>query len=506
MERRNQLRQEKGSSLATVMIIGMVASMLVMGMFGAVMPSYQRVGNMRMQTALRNAAEAGIDWALQQYNANPGAYPSWDAQTEGCSTNWTNVPSTIINPSTSNDSFTPIAQVKVFNQQPAASSFVYSAQLDSNVAANDITRNLWRTITVRAVPPTTELSALTVGGTSVAQQQASGLVKNLQVILLPIRGKPIQVQGPLESFGDLSMGPNFTVKQLNVATGTYTATGADINVGGIANLKGTTVGGDVYCRIDPTAKNSSGAALYTASQLANSVTGNTGQNGASVAGNVYSNGGIDSSWAGTSCSNNQYSDPNNNYNKWQQNDWGTTKQLAADTKPSIPLHPSGSQLITPITGANTYGTSGVTTTQNLYINATGTEISLSGKNDVLTFNQPTCLYLEGDAQSASVIKISGNATINTLNNKAQNLVIFYNGTGTLDLSGLANFCGVIIAPNATTTFSGNANITGAVMGQTIIGNGGGNASGGNITYPSDLKGLKLSDPPPTYKAVSWREF
>jgi hypothetical protein len=83
-------------------------------------------------------------------------------------------------------------------------------------------------------------------------------------------------------------------------------------------------------------------------------------------------------------------------------------------------------------------------------------------------------------------------------------MLFYGGNGTIDISGLGTFCGIIVAPNATVKMHGNAQIYGAIVGNIVGLNGGGNS--GAVHYDQALDGVNPFPSVASYQVISWREL
>ena len=85
--------------------------------------------------------------------------------------------------------------------------------------------------------------------------------------------------------------------------------------------------------------------------------------------------------------------------------------------------------------------------------------------------QPVTVNIVGQGQS-TVLDLGGNGM--ALPNNVFDASLFqfnYNGTGAVNLHGNGNSTGVIYAPNAPVTLSGNGTIFGAVVGRTLLANG-----------------------------------
>lgn len=512
-------RNEAGFSLIVVIGIGIVATLFLAGLFSVVMPSFNRIAAVRTQTEMRNAAEAGIDWVINQYNIDGGTGAGINNDTYGTTSYWIDVPSNVINPTSSN-SFTPRVQVQVQNIQPTRSSGIYNSQTAyyKNTAAfepywpsggytvanpppsNGITSNQWRIITVRAVPPTTNLSSLNAvdaqGNNQVIQnQQASAVVKNLQVVLRSVPVSGFQITGPVTTDGPQNYGPNTSIDAYNSKTdgvnpSSFTL-GANIDSNSTISLPNGDIKGDVRSR-------------KTLATAADTI---TGQSKTTIWGRAYSNSLI----AGTTTSGIQGTTKGQYYSTDGKTILTETTGKAYEMlsaapiqMPTIPRHPGGAIRLDPITGSKSLGTAGTTT--EYYIDAGGTEISLSGKNTI-DINGPTRIYLEGPTANSGgkgVVSISGNGGFNNISKNPGDLVIYYDGAADLDISGNGTFYGVIIAPNAKVITAGNGQIYGAVVGEIFQGNGGGNS--GAIHYDKALANMNLLPSVQTYEGITWREF
>ncbi len=73
-------RDERGISLATILAIGTVSSLWITAMMAIVMPTYQKTASLKSGTAARAAAEAALDYTLNQMNnsISQGQISSYD--------------------------------------------------------------------------------------------------------------------------------------------------------------------------------------------------------------------------------------------------------------------------------------------------------------------------------------------------------------------------------------------------------------------------------------------
>jgi len=102
------------------------------------------------------------------------------------------------------------------------------------------------------------------------------------------------------------------------------------------------------------------------------------------------------------------------------------------------------------------------------------------------------------------INLQGNSIVNQ-SGYAANLLIYGvtptdGSTHTAYISGNGNFIGVLDAPEFNTTFAGNGDIMGAVIGNTVTIQG-----NGSLHYDQALSQLVQSLEPPAYAFASWFE-
>ena len=74
-------RSEQGISLATILAIGTVSSLWITAMMAIVIPTYQKTAGLKTSTAVRAAAEAALDYTLNQMNTaiSQGEHSDFDA-------------------------------------------------------------------------------------------------------------------------------------------------------------------------------------------------------------------------------------------------------------------------------------------------------------------------------------------------------------------------------------------------------------------------------------------
>ncbi len=467
-------RSQRGFSLAVVLVMAGVCMFLVTGMFAVVMPGLNQAGMFRTQTELRHAAEAGLDWAVAQYNLDGGVSAGIDNPTYNTSgQGWIDVPQNVIDP-TGTNSFVPKVQLQVSNMQPPQSSPIYMSALaylgpNTKQQLNGITTNYWRVVTVKASP---------VNGT---------VSKSLQVIMQPYLPPPFNFKAITASRVSFA-GSNFTTNAYNSNINTNPTSyslGGDIDVNTTIDLGNSTVNGSVISRAQPAGNMVSSYVM--------------GKNNAQVKGFVKSNGLIDA--AVIPHISGQYIDTNGN-TQTASPAFYLSQDLPQFQMPVVPQHPVGSMHLNPLNSNTSLGAAGQTS--NYYIDAGGSEIALSGQSTI-TVNGPTRIYLEGDTSNTpSVVSFSGKSAVSNVSQRPADLMLFYGGNGTIDISGLGTFCGIIVAPNATVKMHGNAQIYGAIVGNIVGLNGGGNS--GAVHYDQALDGVNPFPSVASYQVISWREL
>lgn len=459
-------RKQSGFSLPTVVALGVVAGMWVLGTASIVIPSQGRVAHERTADITRSSAEAALDWACSQLN-NPSTRSTVDGATNVA------VPSSVM--SSSNVSGT----ISVITSQPPGTSYLYDAQCDPAVNGTIIGGNNWRVMTA------------TVGSSSGA---LSGR-RTVRVILKPVYVTGIQtttstVAGPPVSFvnnagfGGQSIGGNGNVTTdsydsrvtPNPTGGDFSTTGGDLGTNGTAGFVGNaTIGGDLNITSNPP--------------------GSTNTVGTATS-NVHVNGDITS---------------NGSVSGFNHVD-GTTSTSQTNPQVSLPPTPTAPDGSTNLGAISLSGNNSLTLTAGNYIVSS---ISVAG-NAQLNINSsggPVNIYVQGAGSSAG-ISLGGNGLVHP-NGQPTNLRIWYGGTGNTSIAGNGGFRGVVFAPNSNATVVGNGAIMGAIIGNTVNLNG-----NGSFHYDRALgaDSTLMWNPPVTstvtttvlqidkFQAVSWDEF
>lgn len=485
--RMQQIRSSGGFSLATALVIGLVASMTLAGLYSLIMPSFTRVSQFKTQTALRNAAEAGLDWAVAQYNMDGGVAAGFELaganyQVPGHTTT-VNVPANVVNPN--NNSFTPAVQViSMVSQPPGPNPGPRSGIYDST----------------RTYPGPNFANGIMYRVLTASASSGAGLNKAVQVVIAPNPPPPGFKLAPIKAnqYTKNGAGNSFDTNAVDTSKGNPNQllnAGGDIDVNSAIDLSGQKINGNVTCRMVP-----SGTTAATGVTVNSSTT---------VTGIIQTSGAIAD--GGATINGIEWKDPTDTSQgtqtvgtkKYQQTTVGYGGVSLAQTSSPMPVvpttAPANATPLAPVSGSTTIGASGTKTIYSINTN-NGTAISLAGQN-ALTAAGPTEIWLTGAA--GTMISCAGKSTIGPTSGKPADLIIYYGGAGNLDMRGCNAFTGVIIAPKATVTFGGNAAILGAVVGNVIVDNGGGNS--GHAYYDMALNNLNLFPGQTSYSVNTWRE-
>lgn len=349
--------------MVTVLLVGMLATLWVGAMTAAVVPMYQKAGQGRVAIQARIAAEAAIDYTLDQFNSSisGGNLGSMDAAAlNGSKT--TTVPSSVFGGGSKNPT---VVTVTVKNIAPTSTSGLYDAQLDVNQAYQQtklISSNYWRLIEATA----------NVGGTS----SAGGYGKTLRAIFRP---------GYAQSSGLSSMLP-----AANAGYGTN-STFANYGVFG----RGTVNVGPNTTTDGYNSGNYSGTSNpYSSTKLVSNRKNNGA--GTDVAASVPLGGDVGS--YGTL--------------KMQNSNGVLTGNVTIGGSVDVPLQPAGSTVVAAT------GTGATTTTVNRYMTVNGVQsgFSSTGSNaNVLgAYNSNTTIGMTQDTGRSGNIQIQQSMAQNQL--------------------------------------------------------------------------------------------
>ncbi|MBY0551586.1 MAG: hypothetical protein K2W95_30165 [Candidatus Obscuribacterales bacterium] len=418
-----RLRKTSGSSLVTVMGIGLVSTLWISAMMGMVMPSYQKAAQGRTDIALRASAEAALDWAVSQLNVVGNTLD--DSSANGTPGPLVTVPTSVLG----QYSMSTTATVRVNNVPPPDTSALYDPALDpSNAASNGgITQNGWRVVTATA--------------------QSGKLTRSVRIILRPSYSALPIFDYSLFGRTGITMYNSPKTDSYDSSIGTYATTrlsaGGNVGTNTRANLYGVTeIGGDLNVMSSPP-----GSTNVV-------VRGNAGTR---IKGRLTANGTIRSTTSGV-----DYTSSN-------------VEGLLVDgsfVNPAISTQQTTSQKQLPPappapTGAVDLGTVRISDWKTITLQAPGDYVAnklqiSSGAKIVINGTGPVRIFVRGATAS---VGIAGNGIVN--NGRPQDLQIFYNGGATTSISGSAPFTGVLYAPNSQVRIVGSGHMYGAIAAGSI---------------------------------------
>ena len=422
-------RRNSGSSLVTVMGIGIISTLWISALMGVVMPSYQKASQSRIDIALRASAEAALDWAVSQLNIAGSSID--DASNNGAPGPNINVPSDVLGQYGTSTK----ATISVNNVMPQGTSALYDPGLDpANASSNGgVTANGWRVVTATAT---------------------SGKVsRSVRIVLKPSYSAVPTFDYGLFGRSSLNINGNATTDSYDSSAGSYgdthATTGGNVGTNTRANLNGQTViGGDLNVLSSPPGST-------------NVVVSGTGS--PHIVGRLTANGTIRQG----------YSSPDftsaNVDGKLLDGSVAATPIATQQTNvqkqlPQVPPAP---------TGAVDLGAIKLSGNRTLELHAPGdyiaNKLQISGNAKIVISGQgPVRLFVRGATAS---VGISGNGIVN--NGRPQDLQIYYNGSANTSISGNGTFSGILYAPNSAVRLVGNSAVFGSIAGNSInvVGNG-----------------------------------
>lgn len=428
-------RSQNGFSLVTALCVGVIGTLIMSAMFSTLIPTLHGVTKTKTDSALREAAESGLDYVTAQIAAGGSSAAAYNPPTAGGSIT-VNLPQSGISGSPLGDfGGVNVAATATISDTPCPSnSYLYAFELDPTQAATSAQvaggGNRWRVVTV-----TSQIAGSNTGHT-----------RTLRAILRPnytsvpttttttsttsVTGWPFRA---IAASGNFTGSGGITTNSYNstvaVNPTTFQNQYADVMANGAAscNASSGSIGGD----------------LAAAGDASNGKT--------SVSGSVIDN-------------------------------------AAPLTFPPVPSHPSTAKSISP---TELYVKSGSTLTLaggDYYVTADskGEAVNILGS---LAISGTVRLWVEGTSPTVIIkgLANSGNPA---------NFQLFYNpsnpstteaakgSSALINIGGNGEFRGVIYAPNADVDVSGSSNYYGSIVGNDVQMTGGG--SGGAVHYDQAL--------------------
>jgi hypothetical protein len=510
------MRKQNGYALITIIVIGFLSIVFLLTLAGIVTSAVRVLSVNKYTESLRNAAEIGIEYAVNQYNsqspcpldpsgAAPLTTPLLPPYLASVNAN-SGTPNVAVN----------ITVTKLVNPKDwltfSSMSSIYSPQLDPN-----------RGVSTFKNPTSTSNMTASGGGYRIVQSVASnGIYSRAITVVLKARfdpppdgttplmsGSPPNqslFNSPMFSNGALTLGSTgLTVQGYNSQTQqgntVHTATmpngttynAYDLNV--ITNTAATLAANNVIGGDLTVLSNSSGSAAVA--QVA------PGQQ--AIDGRLMSNGNLGSV---AFTANNFNAQPGDNVlaNADQQLNPTTPRAGLNYSNPGMLNTPAVSQTLSapvpssastePIAQLSALAQQGTRIPGGMYSTAGLSTTGMNASNPIVIQNgsSPVTFFVQ-DSGSAAAVNIDtsifqaqnfGAAGAPT---QARNLQIYYQGTDAvnINISG-GNFSGLIYAPNAPVSISGTGNFYGAMAGASV------NATlSGNMFLYTDL--AKTPAPP-----------
>jgi len=509
LSRVNHTNQRKtGFSLVTVAALGAVTMMWLLAVSAAILPTYQRAASGRFQTLARNAAEAGLDYAVAELNAAIAAnvISPIDDDTQDGRSKLSNVPNAAINNTSAN--------VKIYVNNVAAPTWAasYNELKDSSNPSSPFfgQPNKWRTVF------------------SVASY--AGISRSIGVVLEPIAvattnptaSTPTNTQTPVPYFkyamfgrALMNMSANASTDGYDSRNGTYGGTnvlptGGDVGTNGTVSVGGNSrVGGDLVVYSTPAGS----ATSQVANQSGNAI----------VNDQVIINGIDNNAFVGTPGATAQPGDNVLGMDRGSPPVPGYQPILESQSNPPID-YPAAPSAPAEAVNLGALSVSGNKTIQIPPGNYKVNSISVSGNGKILLVPDaqgnygPVRFFVEGSSSGSNVIQLTGNSIINP-SRSPSNLQLWYGGSKNVLVAGNSNFYGVIYAPGADVKITGNGTYFGSFVGNTVTDDGNGyvhfdkalseKAAALGLTY---LNSTTASAGTHTtllftgYRTISWHEF
>lgn len=446
-----------------VFVIGTIMAIWAFALYQMVIPAFQEAAGSGYGMKLRGGAEAALDWYV---NRLPADSTLDDATCDSEAVTIT-VPANVL-PHGVN------ATIQCRNVEAPTQTYLYDQYADAATPATNLWRQVTATCTEGLFSWRVQVTLKPEVAVTTTTSTTTGMMNGFQQGLFGITS--------------IEMTGNEGTDSIDTTIGTSSRTqlnGDVVSLGSITLGANSDIGGNVV-------------AYHPNSGNVDETS--TSQN---ITGGKHING-IVRSWGDTSISSasvtNAASDPA-----------GALQVRTANPPPPIPATPAAPGTATNLGSVSLADKSTMTLSAGDYIM---NSLAISGKGELIinASNGPVNIWIQG---SPGTVDIQGNGITNT-GGRARNLRIWYGGTNEMKIAGNGNFTGVIFAPNAQVKFAGNGHPTGAVVGNVIVGNGGGAAGG--FTYDRDLMNNPIQIPVNTtttsnvaqtnrnWKTVSWREI
>jgi hypothetical protein len=483
------IRKDNGAALISVLVIGMFSIIFLLALAAIVTSAVRSTSANKWVEALRNAAEIGADYSINQFNST---YPCSLDPAPNAPPKTTDLPlselqATGINGGTPTPGI-PNVTVKIkVTQIQAASNWSY-LQANSSIYSPTLDPN--RSTTSPWAKPQTIFSGTSTGGFRVVESTATNGVysRTIRVILkarfdpqpnglgLPVIGSTTTQSYfnlPLFSNGALTIAPQggpLSVQGINSQNALepsiytvnpgkpsqYTAYNLNVTSNTLSSIStGATILGDLNVLSNASGSNpvaflpggNVGGRLLTNGVQDSTVNAPPGNN---PGGNVLANADIVNGSTSRSGLNN--TNPAANISA-QQNSVAPTPESTSSML-SLPSLSNLSGSSTPIKPGD-WSTAGLDTTGVLS----------SSPVVIKNASAPVKIFVEDPGTGQAVYIDTSKLSIQS--SDARNLQIYYEGTKGVTLNVGSNFNGLIYAPNAPVSIKGNGTFNGAMIGGSI---------------------------------------
>jgi hypothetical protein len=479
--------KERGFSLVTVTLFGLIATMWLTATITSLIPAYQKAAQQKYLGLANSAAEAAADWAIDSLNTQATTGNPSPLDSAGATPKITPVPANVLN--------NPLvsATVTVNNIAPPLGSYLYDPQTVPTSGSNQfslVRSNGWRVV---------ECVATLSGGT--ATQRVRVILKP-DYVLNPFKTPPVNPANPAFNYSlygssSVNMGSNsatdgynssgqYPLTRITASTDNTKGLGGDVgSFSKVALSSNVTVGGNVDVTIQPAGSPTRAATGQDATTVVNRyMTLNGSQDGTffpvgSSNANVLGLSNVSAGFSDDLSSNVRSS----SILVQQGNPQGQIAP-APPAPPSFQDSASGSSAPTPpinlgalTLSATTSGTRTLNTTivvspsapapsptysivqgTTNFIqpgNYTASSINMGDGGQIIVASnlgaQPFRLFVDGSSNGANAINITGTGSSNGIRNSGtpSNVQIYYNGAKNVNINNQRGLSAVVYAPNAT---------------------------------------------------------
>lgn len=454
-------RNSKGQSVVIMLILCLLSGLWLAGLFGALLPSYRRVGVATANNLVRNGAECGLDWAVDQLS-NAATRSSIDVpiqggQPSGPNPRVTNVPTNVLPAGVSS------ATVSVLAMNCPNTASCYDQSLDNAVQANGISGPAWRVVRVSAT-------------------LANGNTKAVQAVLAPSMATS-QTPQPNQN------NPfNYALASLTDITGNKPSTPVktysfDSNAGGNPQTSKQTVNGDIGANRSINLGNMNvGGNVRSFGQSAYNITGSN----ARIEQTAIATGTVMDAQVGTGGGNSVKINVLNSTN------------AANPIQHNVLSDPIPTLIVPDHAGAANLPSSGTVNAGNYKVN------SLTNQN-ITVGSGPVNIFVEG---SSAKIEFTGKITVSS--GHPGDVRIWYSGNQDVHLDNGKSLTAIVYAPNALVHFDNGGKLYGSVVGKSIVLDNGSeffwDKQLSNLQLPTNSPSMVTTASVGTYRTISYQEF